>query len=134
MRPGPSRHGFPREPDQTPYEFSQQVGTRVKSLAGDLRTLADLYYRAAYARGSLSLAGVAAASKFWEQLRPRRHRLVKSNALNVPADAHRRSVAGQLLAEDRDVLESHVAHVVLGVRALDLHQVLAGLALQTSRS
>jgi len=64
-----SENGFPRKPDQTPYQFSRQVGARVKSLARDLRTLADLYYRAAYARGSLSLAGVRPLSKFWERLR-----------------------------------------------------------------
>jgi hypothetical protein len=64
-----SENGFPREPDQTPYQFSRQVGARVKPLAGDLRTLADLYYRAAYARGSLSLAGVRPLAHFWERLR-----------------------------------------------------------------
>jgi hypothetical protein len=62
-------HGLPRKPDQTPYEFSQRIGVRVASLAGDLRTLSDLYYRAAYARGSLSAAGVRPLARFWRSLR-----------------------------------------------------------------
>jgi hypothetical protein len=62
-------NGLTREPDQTPYEFSRRVGAQVESLAGDLRTLADLYYTAAYARGRLSAAGVRPLAKFWASLR-----------------------------------------------------------------
>jgi DMSO/TMAO reductase YedYZ molybdopterin-dependent catalytic subunit len=62
-------NGLPREPDQTPYEFSQRIGGRVESLAGDVRTLSDLYYQAAFARGSLSAAGVQPLAKFWTSLR-----------------------------------------------------------------
>jgi hypothetical protein len=62
-------HGLSREPDQTPYEFSQRIGVRVASLAGDLRTLSDLYYRAAYARGSLSPTAIRPLAMLWEHLR-----------------------------------------------------------------
>ena len=62
-------NGLAREPDQTPHEFSQRIGVRVASLAGDVRTLAELYYRAAYARGSLSPTAVRPLASLWEHLR-----------------------------------------------------------------
>jgi hypothetical protein len=62
-------NGLTREPDQTPYEFSRRVGAQLEPLSEDLRTLADLYYTAAYARGRLSAAGIRPLAKFWASLR-----------------------------------------------------------------
>jgi len=77
-------NGLSREPDQTPYEFSRRVGAQVESLAGDLRTLADLYYTAAYARGRLSAAGVRPLAKFWASLRAQ-----EAQAANAEDAEHR---------------------------------------------
>ncbi|MGQ9576130.1 MAG: DUF4129 domain-containing protein [Thermoguttaceae bacterium] len=59
----------PRQPEQTPYEFAQQVAARVKSLARGVRTLSDLYYQAAYGPGEPSSAGVRRLARFWQELR-----------------------------------------------------------------
>ena len=68
-------HGCPRRPDQTPHEFARDIGVRVASLAGDARSLADLYCRVAYAPGGhqpevgLSAASAGALKQLWQQLR-----------------------------------------------------------------
>jgi len=62
--------GWPREPEQTPHEFAQHVGTRATSLARDARCLADLYCSLAYAHGRLPEASVEHVRRFWRQLGP----------------------------------------------------------------
>ncbi|MHC4401448.1 MAG: DUF4129 domain-containing protein [Planctomycetota bacterium] len=64
-------HGCPRQPDQTPHEFANQVGEQVGSLAEGARRLADLYCRVAYAPGTLPPRSVAPLERFWRELRER---------------------------------------------------------------
>jgi hypothetical protein len=68
-------NGLARQPDQTPYEFSQRVGAQMEAMAQDLRVLADLYYQAAYARWTLSAADVRPLAKFWASLRAQEERI-----------------------------------------------------------
>ena len=60
--------GWPREPDQTPHEFAQQLGTHAGSLSKDVRRLADLYCRVAYAPGTLPPKSVAPLRDLWHHL------------------------------------------------------------------
>jgi hypothetical protein len=46
-------HGCDREPDQTPHELARDVAKLNSFIAADARHLAELYARAAYARGEL---------------------------------------------------------------------------------
>ncbi len=64
-------HGWARGPDQTPHEFAQDLGTRVHALAQDVRRLADLYCRVAYARESVPRKRVAPLKQLWQELRHR---------------------------------------------------------------
>ena len=64
-------HGWARGPDQTPHEFAQDLGTRVHALAQDVRRLADLYCRVAYARESVPRKSVAPLKQLWQELRHR---------------------------------------------------------------
>ncbi|HYW77941.1 MAG TPA: DUF4129 domain-containing protein, partial [Thermoguttaceae bacterium] len=59
----------PREPEQTPHEFAQNVGTRCEPLSRHAQRLADLYCRVAYAQGSLPRHAVGHVSRLWETLR-----------------------------------------------------------------
>jgi len=61
-------HGCPRGPEQTPYEFAENVGDRAKHLGRLCRKMADLYSRAAYAPGTLPATSVAPLRDFWQQL------------------------------------------------------------------
>jgi hypothetical protein len=61
-------HGYPRQPEQTPHEFTRCIASNVSSLADDVRRLADLYCQAAYASGTLSAAGTARLSHLWQRL------------------------------------------------------------------
>lgn len=60
--------GWPREADQTAYEFARQAGSHDRRLAIPLRHLADLYSRAAYADGPLPAASASHLRKLWEVL------------------------------------------------------------------
>jgi len=62
-------HGHPREPEQTPHEFTRQLGGQVSLLADDAGRLADLYCQVAYAPGTLPTAQVAGLSQLWQKLR-----------------------------------------------------------------
>jgi len=68
-------HGCPRRPEQTPHEFARDLGVRAASLAGDVRNLADVYCRVAYAPGGhqpevgLPAASAGALKQLWQQLR-----------------------------------------------------------------
>ena len=63
--------GFPRETDQTAYEFARQVGGKVNDIAKPARTLAELYSRAAYAPGTLPKASAEQLQELWEVMRQR---------------------------------------------------------------
>jgi hypothetical protein len=62
-------HGWPREADQTAYEFVRQVGGHATEVAKPARTLADLYSRAAYAPGTLPASSVEHLRALWDTLR-----------------------------------------------------------------
>ncbi|HUT88385.1 MAG TPA: DUF4129 domain-containing protein [Thermoguttaceae bacterium] len=64
-------HGWARGPEQTPHEFAHDLGTRVHSLSQDVRRLADLYCRVAYASDTLSRTSVAPLKQLWQELRHR---------------------------------------------------------------
>jgi len=64
-------HGWARGPDQTPHEFAHEIGTRVDSLSQDVRRLADLYCRVAYAPDTLPPRSVAPLKQLWQELRHR---------------------------------------------------------------
>jgi hypothetical protein len=61
-------HGYPRGPEQTPYEFAEGVSDRAKRLGRHCRKMADLYSRVAYAPGTLPATSVAPLRDFWQQL------------------------------------------------------------------
>ena len=62
-------HGHPREPEQTPHEFTRRLAAQVSPLADDAARLADLYCQAAYASGTLPAGQVARLSELWQHLR-----------------------------------------------------------------
>jgi len=61
-------HGCPRQPDQTPHEFAQSVSQRAPGVSDDVRRLADLYCRAAYAPGTLPPASREHLRQLWQNL------------------------------------------------------------------
>jgi hypothetical protein len=61
-------HGCPREPDQTPHEMARDVGRLNASIAADARNVAELYSRAAYARGSLPATSTAQLGELWAKM------------------------------------------------------------------
>ncbi|OHB81702.1 MAG: hypothetical protein A2V98_00980, partial [Planctomycetes bacterium RBG_16_64_12] len=61
-------HGWPRGPEQTPHEFAQEIGARVSSLSQDVRRLADLYCRVAYAPDTLPQVSIAPLRQLWREL------------------------------------------------------------------
>lgn len=64
-------HGWPRGPEQTPHEFANDLGTRVEPLAEDVRRLADLYCRVAYASDMPRRKRVAPLKRLWQEMRHR---------------------------------------------------------------
>jgi hypothetical protein len=62
--------GCPRGPDQTPHEFAHQIGSHVDVLSQDVRRLADLYCRVAYAPDTLPRKSVSPLSDLWDKLGP----------------------------------------------------------------
>jgi hypothetical protein len=59
--------GCPRQPEQTPHEFAQNVGKHAASLARDARILAELYCRVAYAPGKPFAAASSCRYDDWGQ-------------------------------------------------------------------
>ena len=57
-----------RQDGETPLEFSERVAGEVPALEAELRQLAALYARAAYARGALPGNTVEVVRRFWERL------------------------------------------------------------------
>ena len=61
-------HGCLRHPDDTPHEWTRQLGRHRHELAQGARSLADLYCQAAFASGTLSSTPPALA-ELWRQMR-----------------------------------------------------------------
>src|SRR5581483_6373164 len=57
-----------RGQDETPLEFAERLGAELPALEADVRRLAVLYARAAYARGRLSEESVLPLRQFWDKL------------------------------------------------------------------
>ncbi|HZZ29048.1 MAG TPA: DUF4129 domain-containing protein [Pirellulales bacterium] len=64
-------NGWPRDADQTAYEFARKVGGHAEEVAKPARALAELYSRAAYAPGTLPAASVEHLRSLWQTLRER---------------------------------------------------------------
>ena len=61
--------GYPRQPEQTPHEFTRGLASHVAALTDGVGRLAELYCQVAYAPGTLSLQSVARLSHLWATLR-----------------------------------------------------------------
>ncbi len=61
-------HGCPHEPDQTPHELVREVARLNAHIAADARNLAELYARAAFARGQLPANASAQLESLWRQM------------------------------------------------------------------
>jgi len=61
-------HGCPHEPDQTPHELVREVARLNAHIAADARNLAELYARAAFARGQLPASTTAQLESLWRQM------------------------------------------------------------------
>lgn len=73
-------HGCPRHPDQTPHELARDVSKLNAHIAVDARNLAELYSRAAYARGELSPAAGDQLRELWRKMR-------QGMATSIPDDS-----------------------------------------------
>jgi hypothetical protein len=62
------QRGWTRQSEQTPHEFVERVGAEIPSLWRDVRVLADLYCRVAYAHGRLPPNSREVLKRLWEQL------------------------------------------------------------------
>lgn len=62
-----SDRGRPRRPDETPYEYAQALAELAPAIAAELRVLAALYNRAAYAPGTLTPAEAFPLGRLWAQ-------------------------------------------------------------------
>jgi hypothetical protein len=62
-------HGCPREPDQTPHELARDVGNLNAFIRSDAHNLAELYARAAYARGELPPTSEDQLRQIWRAMR-----------------------------------------------------------------
>ena len=61
--------GFPRSPDATPLEFSQQLAGQAPQLGAEAQQLAQLYSQIVYARRTLSPDCLPVLQRLWQQLR-----------------------------------------------------------------
>ena len=73
-------HGCPRQPDQTPHELARDVSKLNAFISVDARNLAELYSRAAYARGELSPAAGDQLRELWRKMR-------QSMVTSIPDDS-----------------------------------------------
>jgi len=62
-------HNCPRQPDRTPHELVQTVSKRHKFIAAEAKQLAELYARAAYARGDLPATAREELASLWIKMR-----------------------------------------------------------------
>jgi hypothetical protein len=60
--------GLGRQPEETPFEFTERVVEDVPALDTEAKQLAALYARAAYARGRLTSASLGPLRQFWQRL------------------------------------------------------------------
>ncbi len=72
-------HGCPRHADQTPHELARDVSKLNAFISVDARNLAELYSRAAYARGELSPAAADQLRELWRKMR-------QTMATSIPDD------------------------------------------------
>jgi hypothetical protein len=63
-----AEHGCPREPDQTPHELVRDVSRLNAPIAADARNLAELYSRAAFAKGQLPASTPEQLEALWRQM------------------------------------------------------------------
>ena len=68
-------HGTPRTGDQTPHELARDVAKRQAFIAAEARNLAELYSRAAYARGELPPTTRDQLRELWQKMRSQVTRL-----------------------------------------------------------
>jgi hypothetical protein len=61
-------HGCPREADQTPYELAREVTRLNAAIATEARALADLYSRAAFAKGRLPSSAEEHLRALWRKM------------------------------------------------------------------
>jgi hypothetical protein len=61
-------HDFARQQGETPIEFAERLAAEVPAFENEVRRLASLYARVAYARGTLTPASVPPLRQFWERL------------------------------------------------------------------
>jgi hypothetical protein len=61
--------GLARSPDETPLEFAARLGEAAPSLAANVRELAGLYARVAYARESPPPSSAGALRRCWQTMR-----------------------------------------------------------------
>jgi hypothetical protein len=60
--------GVGRRPEETPLEFSERLCSEMPKLETEVRSLAGLYVRLAYARRSLTPACLGLLKQFWQRL------------------------------------------------------------------
>ncbi len=61
-------HGLARGPEETPLEFAERFTSEVPALETEVRGLAGMYARVAYARGRLTSNCLTLLSQFWQRL------------------------------------------------------------------
>ncbi len=61
-------HDLGRHPEETAIEFARRVGQATPSLEGEVKQLAGLYARAAYARGRIPASSLPTLQQFWDRL------------------------------------------------------------------
>jgi uncharacterized protein DUF4129 len=61
-------HDLSRNAEETALEFARRIGQSTPPLDADVKRLAGLYVRAAYAQGSLGQASIPTLQQFWERL------------------------------------------------------------------
>jgi hypothetical protein len=59
-------HDCGREPQQTPHEFARNLDVHAPALGDEMRYLAELYARVAYAPGTLSAARIDRLQRVWQ--------------------------------------------------------------------
>src|SRR5262249_3588768 len=57
-----------RQADETPLEFAERLGRETPNLTAEVRRLANLYARVAYAHGRLPAMAVEVVRQFWRQI------------------------------------------------------------------
>jgi hypothetical protein len=61
-------HDLPRQPEETPLEFTRRVSQEVPPLEVEANEMGKLYVRAAYATGGLPENSRKTLRQFWDRL------------------------------------------------------------------